>query len=139
MGEPGASAPPRRVAFDTDILIWYFRGHTKARRLLERTALARRAVPALVVMELIQGCQTRNEASQVKAFISANFSTVLYPDEHISRRAAGLLEDHAASHGLRVIDALIAATAVEGGCALATANVKHYRVVPRLDLVPFRP
>jgi len=64
---------------------------------------------------------------------------VLHPDEASSRRAIDLLDQHAASHGLRVVDALIAATAIESDALLATANLKHYRVIPRLDLLAFRP
>jgi predicted nucleic acid-binding protein len=38
-----------------------------------------------------------------------------------------------------VVDALIAATAPDARVALATANVRHYRVITGLSLVPFRP
>ena len=57
----------------------------------------------------------------------------------MSRRALDLLEQHAFTHGLRVVDALIAATALETGSSLATANVKHSRIIARLRLVPFKP
>ena len=36
---------------------------------------------------------------------------------------------HALRVGLRVVDALIAATALEASAALATANVWHYRAI----------
>jgi predicted nucleic acid-binding protein len=38
-----------------------------------------------------------------------------------------------------VVDALIAATALEARVALATANVRHYRAIAGLSLVSFRP
>jgi predicted nucleic acid-binding protein len=57
----------------------------------------------------------------------------------ISHRAMQLLEAHAARDGLRVIDALIAATALQCDATLATANVRHYRAIPRLGVLPFRP
>jgi predicted nucleic acid-binding protein len=90
-------------------------------------------------MELIQGCRDRNEVKQVRAFLSENLPRTLYPDEAACRRAVDLLEQHAGPHGLRVVDALIGATALEAGCALATANVKHYRPISRLEIVPFKP
>jgi predicted nucleic acid-binding protein len=64
---------------------------------------------------------------------------VIHPDEEISRRAIRLLELHALRAGLRVVDALIAATALEAGAALATANVRHYRAITGLSVVSFRP
>jgi hypothetical protein len=57
--------------------------------------------------------------------------------ESICRRALDLLALHAASHGLRVLDALIAATALEAGARLATANVRHYRAIARLGIMRF--
>ncbi len=102
------SVPP--VVFDTDVLIWYFRANEKARRLLERTPHPRRVLSSLTVMELLQGCQSRDEIRDLKGFINENIPLVLHPDESIGRRAIALLERHAHSDGLRVVDALIAAT-----------------------------
>ena len=73
------------------------------------------------------------------AFMSETLAAVIHPDEGISRRAIRLLELHALRAGLRVVDALIAATAIEARAALATANVRHYRPIAGLALVSFRP
>jgi predicted nucleic acid-binding protein len=64
---------------------------------------------------------------------------VIHPDEIISRRAIALLAHRAFSHGLRVVDAIIAASALETASSLATANVKHYRVIAPLNLIQFKP
>jgi hypothetical protein len=64
---------------------------------------------------------------------------LLHPTESICRRAIDLLALHAASHGLRVVDALIAATALEAGARLATANVRHYRTIADLGVIRFTP
>lgn len=139
MAEEAQGTETQRIVFDTDVLIWYFRGNDEARRFLARVPYPRRALSSLSVMELLQGCRDHGEIRTVKAFVSEGFGVVLHPDEAVSRRAIALLEEHALPHGLRVVDALIAATALEAGSALATANVKHYRLVARLALVPFRP
>ena len=89
-------------------------------------------------MELLQGCRNQAEARQVKAFVSDNIPLILHPDEPVSRRAIDLLEQYAFAHGLRVVDALIAATVLGSGFSLATANVKHYRAIARLPLLPFK-
>ena len=124
---------------DTDILIWYFRGDEAARRFLARMPFPERVVSALTVMELLQGCRDQREARDVGVFVSENLASVIHPDEAISRRAIRLLELHALRAGLRVVDALIAATALEAGTALATANVRHYRPIDGLSVVSFRP
>ena len=124
---------------DTDILVWYFRGDDAARRFLARIPFPDRAVSALTVMELLQGCRDQREARDMAAFVSENLAAVIHPDEAISRRAIRLLELHALRAGLRVVDALIAATALEARVALATANVRHYRVIAGLSVVRFRP
>ena len=124
---------------DTDILIWYFRGDEAARRFLVRVPFPERAVSALTLMELLQGCRDPRETRDAAVFVSQNLAAVIHPDETISRRAIRLLELHALRAGLRVVDALIAATALETGVALATANVRHYRAIAGLSVVGFRP
>jgi predicted nucleic acid-binding protein len=81
------------VILDTDILIWYFRGDATARRFLARLPFPERAVSALTVMELVQGCGRRADRG----------------------------------HGPR------------SARRLATANVRHYRLIVGLSLVRFRP
>jgi predicted nucleic acid-binding protein len=139
MAEEASGASLHKVIFDTDVLVWYLRGLEKARRFIEDVAHERRALSSLTFMELLQGCRNQQEAHEVKAFVSENISFVIHPDEIISRRAIALLEHHAFSHGLRVVDAIIAASALETVSSLATANVKHYRVIAPLNLIQFKP
>ena len=49
------------------------------------------------------------------------------------------LESLGLSHGLRLADALMAATAIEAGETLLSANARHYRCVPALPLATFKP
>lgn len=90
-------------------------------------------------MELLQGCQNYEEVKIVRRFIKENFFSVTHPDEKISEKAILLLEKYSLSHGLRTIDALIAATALETNFSLATANFKHYKNIPNLTLIQFKP
>lgn len=124
---------------DTDILIWYFRGDDAARRFLTKVPFPERTVSALTVMELLQGCRDQRETRDTAVFVSENLAAVIHPDEAISRRALQLLELYARRAGLRVVDALIAATALERSVALATANVRHYRAITGMSVVGFRP
>lgn len=124
--------------FDTDILIWYFRGSEKAKGFIVVFPFEKKAIPSVVSMELLQGCLSHGEIRTVKKFVAQNFSDILHPDVRISQKAIALLERHALQ-GLRIADALIAATALLVGCRLATANVKHDRLMKGLALLPFLP
>ena len=53
--------------------------------------------------------------------------------------AAFLVEQHTLSHSLQLADALIAATALETGLQLVTANDRHYRCIEGLEFKIFRP
>jgi predicted nucleic acid-binding protein len=139
MAEQASPASVQNVIFDTDVLVCYLRGYEKARRFIEDLEHERRVLSSFTFMELVQGCRNRQEARDVKAFIAENISLVIHPDEIICRRAIALLEQHAFSHGLRVVDAIIAASALETASSLATANVKHYRVIAPLNLIQFKP
>lgn len=139
MAERPSQAAVQKVVFDTDVLIWYLRGNDRARRFMALVPYQQRILSSPTFMELLQGCRNQEEARQVKAFISDNIPLVIHPDEIISRRAITLLEQHAFPHGLRVVDALIAATTLETGSSLVTANVKPYRPIARLHVIQFKP
>jgi predicted nucleic acid-binding protein len=49
------------------------------------------------------------------------------------------MELHAPKSGLRLADALIAATAVENALALLSGDLTHYRALSDLNLITFRP
>ncbi len=123
----------RPLIFDTDILIWYFRGKREARSLLENVSRENRWISSLTFMELLQGCRNQDESVQVQAFISENISTILHPKTSISEHAIHLISQFSLSHGLRVIDAIIASSALLHRAVLVTGNNKHFRFVPALE------
>ena len=49
------------------------------------------------------------------------------------------MESYALSHGMRVADALIAASAVQSGAALLTGDIRHYECIPDVALERYRP
>ena len=57
----------------------------------------------------------------------------------VSQRAAELIDVLALSHGMRLADALICATAIELQVTLITANVKHFSAVEGLTIKAFEP
>ena len=127
------------MIFDTDVLIWYFRGNQKAREFISDVPFRERRISSLCIMELAQGCRDRQELRAVKEFIRDNIAGVIHPDERISEKAITLLEGHASADGLRTVDALVAATALREDDTLVSANYKHFKKIPGLDVNRFAP
>jgi predicted nucleic acid-binding protein len=124
------------MIFDTDVLIWFFRGNGPAAELIERQT--DRAVSIVSLMELYQAARSKVEMRTIRSFFQASEFRVIPLNEAMSHIAVTLVEDYALKDGLGMADALIAATAREIATILATGNVRHFRSVPTLQLKAFR-
>lgn len=138
MVKKAKSSPLSPLIFDTDVLIWFFRGDAKSRNLLHEIELERRWVSSLTVMELLQGCRNKDEIAIIESFIAENISRIIHPRTSISEKAIHLIGEYALSHGLRVIDALLAASAVLHRAVLKTGNVRHFRFISGLKVEEFK-
>ncbi len=125
------------VLFDTDIFIWIQRGNTKAARLVD--AEPDRCLSVYSYMELLQGARDATQHVRTTGFLKSFGFRTLPLSENIGHRAAVYIEEYALSHGLRAGDALIAATAVEHGETLCTANRKHFSMIRELQLKILNP
>lgn len=83
----------------------------------------------------------RNKAElvAVKKMLDKRAATLLPVTEAITLRATELMESLTLSHGLQMGDALIAATALDHGLPVLTANVKHFGAVQGLTVEAFNP
>lgn len=116
---------------DTTVVVDHLRGNKKAAKFLEE---CNPSISVVTVAELIQGSKDRREqAMAVK--ICAAFQELTI-DKKISGRALELIEEFYLSHGLLFLDALIGATALENKLVLVTANVKHFRFIKGLQIIP---
>jgi predicted nucleic acid-binding protein len=122
---------------DTDVLIWVLRGSTRAARAVER--IEHVALSAVTYIELVQGTRSKEELRILRAALAEWKPRIIPIDEAVSMRACLYVERYAHSHGIRLADALVAATAAEKGLPLLTANDKHYRMISELTLRVFRP
>jgi len=114
---------------DTDVLIDVQRGHPPALAwFASLTDLP--AVPGFVVMELIQDARNAAEVTQALKLIAP--LRIVWPTEADCTRALSDFTTYHLSHGLGLLDALIASCAVGLSATLCTFNVKHYKVVPGL-------
>src|SRR5438874_2720596 len=114
---------------DTDVLIDVQRGHPPALAWFGGlTDLP--AVPGFVVMELIQDARNAKEVRQAIKLVAP--FRIVWPTEADCTRALSDFAAYHLSHGLGLLDALIAACALGLTATLNTFNAKHYRVVPGL-------
>ena len=121
----------------SDVLVWHTRGHVGAARRLGTIRPWRMSV--VTYIELAQGCRDKRELLQLKKGLAARHTEIVPLTPAISQRAADLVEAMALSHGLRLADALIAATAVEHQAVLLTGNRKHFLAVPEMRIEAFEP
>ena len=125
------------MLFDTDVLIWVFRGNRSAAKALEKCD--QRHLSVVTYMELLQGSRDRQEVRTIKGFL-ADFAFRMLPlTENIGHRAAIYMEEYGLKVAMCVADALVAATAVERQVTLYTGNRKHYSPISELDLRVFPP
>ena len=125
------------MIFDSDVLIWFLRGDLGAGDLVDSALES--TISIVTLMEVQQGARSKLEMRTTRELFQKRGFRIVPLSESIGHIAAALIEEHATSHGLRIVDALIAATAREAGETLATGNVRHFRVIANLDVKPFRP
>jgi predicted nucleic acid-binding protein len=124
------------MMIDTDVLISYFRGKEKAKKALDK--LKSFNISVVVYLELLQGIKNRAEMIMLKKFVKAREVIIIPIDADISSRAIFFMEEYSLSHGLRMAEALIAATAHLYGQELFTGNYTDYKMIANLDLLRYR-
>ena len=83
--------------------------------------------------------KNKKQQTYVTGFLSEFGFQTLPLTENIGHRAAVYVAEYALSHGVRAVDAIIAATATENNLALCSGNLKHYKAIRELRLKAFRP
>ena len=116
---------------DSDIMVDFTRGAAEAVDYLQSLGRDCR-ISAITALELIAGARTQREVADLDILIS--IYEQIPPTEGVMRRASYLMKAHAKSAGLRTLDAVIAATALEEGLTLATRNRKHFQMIGDLKL-----
>ncbi|MEA2548534.1 MAG: hypothetical protein QOE42_1132 [Chloroflexota bacterium] len=119
------------VLCDTTVIIDILRGLepavTWARALHERPACSE-----VTRVEILRGMRTQERRATGRLFGTIAWIPI---DEAIARRAGELGRTWRRSHqGIATADLIIAASAQEHGHELATLNVKHFPMIPGLQL-----
>jgi len=116
---------------DTNILVDVTRGSADAADYVDSLG-GDWLISMITILELMAGARSQREAIDLELVMSGY--RAIPPNEDITRRAYYLVRTYARSHGLDTLDALIAATALEEGLALATRNRKHFQMIDDLHL-----
>lgn len=117
------------LLLDTSVLIKIWRGDAE----LYREILAFQCgVDTVVLLEFLQGVN-RRQKSKADEFVAA-FEFVPFTAD-ISYRAVELIREYSHSKGLRMPDALIAATSLELNIPLLTLNIKHFDFIKGIELI----
>jgi hypothetical protein len=64
---------------------------------------------------------------------------IIQIDKEISSRAMFYVQEYSLSHSMMPADALIAATVVQKSDKLLTASDTHYRFIPNIECLRFKP
>lgn len=125
------------ILLDSDVLIWHTRGHGAAKARLAQISPWR--ISTITYLELAQGCRSKEELQRAKRGLARKKTEIIPITPAICERAMALIDAYALSGGLHLADALIAATALEHGFTLLTANAKHFSAIDGLRLERFEP
>jgi predicted nucleic acid-binding protein len=125
------------MLIDTDVLIWYLKGNKNAQNIITNNIPFK--ISIINYMELIQGMKSKNELRILQKYLKQWHVEIIQVNENISIKAMFLVEDYFLSHSLELSDAIIAATSLEKQETIITANDKHYKYIPNIQLKKFRP
>lgn len=125
------------MIIDTDVLIWYLRGNEASKKAVEENIPF--SISVVTYMELVQGMINKTEMKKFQKQLRSWNVNIIQIDKEISARAMFYVQEYALSHSMMLADGLIAATAVQYGEILLTANDKHYKYLPTIELKKFNP
>lgn len=115
---------------DTTVIVDHLRGDKKATIFLKEF---NPAISIVTIAELVQGARDKRE--QALAVKICTSLLVINTNGKISALAIELMKKFYLSDGLKFLDALIAASALENKLILATGNLKHFRFIKGLQAI----
>jgi tRNA(fMet)-specific endonuclease VapC len=120
------------MVLDTDVLIEILRGDSRAGEWLASVESLVIGIPVIVWMEILVGARDKQEQ---RGFIEqlAGY-TILHLESGDSERARQWFEQFHLSHGVGILDCLIAAIAIRLSKPFYTFNLKHFQVIPGLEV-----
>ena len=114
---------PPRFLIDTDVLVDYLRGDSRAAKFLEGIQ-GDLFVSSITVAELYSGVRSVEEERALDQFLLA--FQVVDIDRQIAKAAGRYRQQFSKSHGTGLADALIAASAEARHAILISLNKRHF-------------
>lgn len=115
---------------DTTLLIEHLRGNDQARVFLEDNSPS---ISTVSIAELIQESRDKDELVAAMKLVSSLSEIAI--DKKVSTKAIDLMKKFYLSRGLKFLDGLIAATALENKLTLITGNLKYFKFIEGLSVV----
>ena len=125
------------MIIDTDVLIWELRGNAKAQKIIHENIPF--SISVITYMEIVQGMRNKSELGSFIKQLTKWDANIIQISKDISTRAMIYVEEYFLSSSMELADALIAATCVNNSEILLTANEKHYKHIPTMQLKKFNP
>lgn len=119
------------VVLDTDVLIEILRGADQAKTWLAGIESSVIGIPVFVWMEILLGARDKQEQQALAADLARY--TILHLESDDSPRAQQWFVQFHLSHGIGILDCLIATIPVRLSKPLYTFNLKHFQIIPGLD------
>jgi predicted nucleic acid-binding protein len=120
---------------DSDVLVDLLRGEPRTTAWIASLAV-KPHVSGYAAMELVQGARDNTALREVEKLL-ARFDR-LWPSPSAAERAFSFYGRLKLSHNLGLIDALIAASAIEYSATLYSFNTKHFSSIPGMAVrVPY--
>lgn len=124
------------VLLDTNVLIDYLRNIPQAVDYLEGTK-GSLTISAMTVAELHAGARNDKERLSLREFTSA--FDIIPATAEICEMGGDLRSQYGPSHGLDLIDGILAATAIIRNLPFVTLNKKHFPMIADQDIIiPYR-
>lgn len=120
------------LLIDTDVMVDIRRGFGPAIQWLANLRETH-AISVITALELLHGCRNKQEQERIEQLIER--IPVIHLDNAASELAVQYFRKFHLSHGIGVLDSLVAAIAVTNGLTLCSFNEKHYRAISELSLL----
>jgi predicted nucleic acid-binding protein len=90
-------------------------------------------------MEIMHGMKSNKEFRIFQKQISVWNTDIIQIEKEISSRAMFYIQEYRLRHSMMLADAFIAATVVQNSEKLFTAKEKHYKFIPNIECLKFKP
>jgi len=118
----------RNFLIDTNILIDFFRDSSKS--IISEELLSDAVISYVTLGELLQGARNNQEKNLIMTICERVEVNLGSPA--ISQLSIWLTSNYGISHGVGILDAIIAATALQRGLVVLTKNTKHFTCIEGL-------